>query len=154
MTAALVSTAVAQPRPAVPELVGASEVIRFAGTTGFIDDAVAFDDQRVAYVVSDGSSRSELHLVTLATEQDTTIDLSAITLHPIALRLLGARAFVVGQAEDGSEPATLFGLAPGVKRPVVYRPAATHVTPIMRDGRERVAVYRCDADADGTRHDV
>src|SRR5580704_15988278 len=96
--AALVSPADAQPHPAMPELVGATEVVKFTGATGFIDDAIAFDDQRLAYVVTDGSTKAELHLVTLATEQDTVLDISAITLHPIALRLFGARAFVVGEA--------------------------------------------------------
>ncbi len=159
MTAALVSSlgagAGAQPRPATPELVGASEVVKFTGATGFIDDAIAVDDQRVAYVVTDGSTKAELHLVTLATEQDTTLDISAITVHPIALRVFGARAFVVGQAEDGSETGTLFELAPAVKRPVVYKLGpATHVALITRDGRPRVAVYRATPIADGTRHDV
>jgi hypothetical protein len=154
---ALVSgVAAAQPKSAVPELVGATEVVKLTGPLGFIDDAVAFDGQRIAYVVTDGSTKAELHLVTLATEQDTTLDISAITLHAIALELLGNRAFVVGQAEDGSETGTLFELAPAAKRPVIYKLGpATHVTPITRDGHRRIAVYRVSPAGDGvTRHEV
>jgi hypothetical protein len=150
------SVAAAQPKPAAPELVGAAEVVKFTGPLGFIDDAIAYDGQRFAYVVTDGSTKSELHLVTLATEQDTTIDISSITLHPIALELLGARAFVVGAAEDGSETGTLFELAAAAKHPVVYKLGpATHVALITRDGHRRVAVYHASPAGEGiTRHEV
>jgi len=152
----MISVAGAEPRPAPPELVGATEVVKLTDPVGFIDDAIATDDARIAYVVTDGSTQAELHVVALATEQDTTTDITAITLHPIALRLLGARAFVVGEAEDGSQTGTLFELAPTAKRPVIYKLGpATHVTAIARDGRTRVAVERVTQLADGgTRHEV
>ena len=156
LLAAAVSVASAQPRPATPELVGATEVATFTGPMGFIDDAIATDDQHIAYVETDGSTKAQLHLVALANEQDTTIDISAITLHPIALRLLGTRAFVVSEAEDGSQTGALFELAPAAKRPVIYKLGpATHITVITRDGRPRVAVERVSQLSDGgTRHEV
>ena len=152
----MISVASAQPRPAAPELVGATSVAKFTSSLGFIDDAIATDDTRIAYVATDGSTKAELHLVTLGTEQDATIDITSITLHPIALRLLGARAFVVGEAEDGSQTGTLFELAPTAKHPVIYKLGpATHVTPIAREGHTRVAVERVSQLTDGgTRHEV
>ena len=145
-----------QPKPQVPELVGATEVVKLTGSDGFIDDGVAYDDQHIAYVDTDGSTKATLHVVTLATEQDTPIDISATVLHAVAIRLLGNRAFVVGQTEDGSQTGTLFELAPGTKKPIVYKLGpATKVTPIMRDGKLRVAVYRSSQAGDGlTRHEV
>ncbi len=154
--AANVSVAVAQPKPPVPELVGATEVVKLTGSDGFIDDGIAYDDQRIAYVETDGSTKATLHVVVLATEQDTAIDISATVLRAVGLRLLGNRAFVVGQTEDGSQTGTLFEISPMVKKPVVYKLGpATKVTPIMRDGKLRVAVYRSSQPGDGlTRHDV
>jgi hypothetical protein len=150
---ATVSVANAQPRPAAPALIGATEAAKFSAPIGFIDDAIAFDDQRFAYVATDGSTKAELHVVTLASDTDATLDISAITLHPIALRLLGTRAFVVGKGEDDSETGTLFELTKAAN--VVYKLGpATHVHVISRDGKPRVVVYRATASAQGTRHDV
>jgi hypothetical protein len=153
---AIVSVASAQPKPPVPELVGATEVVKLTGSDGFIDDGIAYDDQRIAYVVTDGTTKAELHLVAVSTEQDTPIDISAITMHAVSLRLLGNRAFVVGQAEDGSQTGTLIELAPAAKKPVVYKlGSATRVTPIMRDGKLRVVVERDSQPSDGiTRHEA
>ena len=84
--------------------------MQFPAPAGFIDDAVAFDDQRMAYVDADAAAKADLHVVTLATRQDAVIDVAPVTLHPIALRLFGARAFVVGANEDGSQIAALIEL--------------------------------------------
>ena len=150
--------AVAQPKSAVTPLVGATEVISLTTPTGFIDDAVAADGDRVAYVVADAASRAELHVVTLSTKQDVVVDLAKVTLHPVALQLVGQRAFVVGRLEDGKQIAALVELAAKGKRPagtVVYKIApADHITLIARDGKQRVAVHRTAATKVGTRHDV
>src|ERR1700759_264471 len=53
----------ATPKPTVPSLVGATEVQKLTAPTGFIDDAIAFDDTRFAYVVADGSEKTELHVL-------------------------------------------------------------------------------------------
>ena len=153
------SVASAQPRPAVPPVVGATEAMKLSAATGFIDDAITSDDQRLAYVVADGSAKAELHVVTLATKQETVIDLAPVTLHPIELRLVGARAFVVGIAEDGNQTAALVELAATSKtKPagsVVYKVGpATHITVIMRDGKPRIAVHKATTTSTGTRHEV
>jgi len=109
---------------------------------------------------------------------DQVADLSAVTLHPIALAFVGARVFVVGANEDGSQMAALVDLAdrskskPGagsgasptptpatpsiVPATVVYKlPAATHISVITRDGKRVVAVHReSSANRSGHRHDV
>ena len=149
--------AFAQPKPA--PLLGATELARLTTPAGFIDDVVAADDQRIAYVVADTASKAELHVVINATKQEQVIDLSAVTLHPIALSLIGARAFVVGVTEDGSQVAALFDLVERSKtKPagtIVYRLApATQITLITRDGKQRIAVHKATTTSTGTVHSV
>jgi hypothetical protein len=159
LVAAMVSVASAQPRPAAPELVGATEVAKLTAPLGFIDDAIAADDQRIAYVETDGSTKAVLHVVTLGAEQQITVDIARFTTHAIAMRLLpNNRVLVVGQGEDGSETGTLFEIKIAAKDPIgfihTYGPA-THVSIITHDGRERVAVERVSQLSDGgTRHEV
>ena len=153
----------AQPKQTAPALVGASEAAKFSAATGFIDDPVTTDDTRIAYVIADASSKCELHVQTLGgTEQ--VVDLASVTLHPIALRLVGQRAFVVGQLADGNQMAALVELAAVGKKPagtVVYKIApATHIT-VVRDKaltsvpKYAVAVHRMTPIKDGgTRHQV
>ena len=71
MCGALVSLASAQPKaapgPAASKQsltpIGATQVMKIAAETGFVDDIVAYDNQRIAYVVADTSTRAELHVV-------------------------------------------------------------------------------------------
>src|SRR5689334_12565743 len=94
-----IAVAVAQPKP--PPLVGATELVKLTTPTGFVDDVVAADADRLVYVVADTASKAELHVVTMATKQEQIIDLAPVTLYPIALELVGQRVFVVGKTEDG-----------------------------------------------------
>ncbi len=152
---ATVAVAAADPKPAA--LIGAEPVIAVAAQTGFVDDPVASDGQRLAYLIGD-STKSELHVMTIATKQDQVVDISAVTLHPIALALVGDRALVVGQTDDGQQTATLVELsahgkvAPGAA--VFTVPAATTMTLIMRDGKQRLVVHRAAPTKTGMRHDV
>src|SRR5688572_15246487 len=93
--------AVAQPKPKGPAVEGATEVLKLTTPSGFIDDAVAVEGDRFAYVVSDSSSKSELRIVTLATKAEQIVDISGVTLHPVSIQLLGQRAFVTGETEGG-----------------------------------------------------
>lgn len=149
----------AEPRPAAPPLEGATELVKRAAPAGFIDDVITADDQRLAYVLADASTKAELHVLTVATQEDTVVDLASITLHPVALRLAGKRVFVVGQQEDGNQVAALVELTATSKtRPAgtaVYKLGpAKDITLITRDGKPRVAVHRVTPTATGTRHDV
>jgi hypothetical protein len=154
----LSSVSLAQPRPAAPPLVGATEVTKLTTPAGFIDDVVAGDGDRLAYVVADTASKAELHVVTLSTKAEQLVDLSGVTLHPIALQLVGPRAFVVGATEDGKQVAALVELGATRAKPagtVVYKiAAATHITVVTRDGKPRIAVHRATSSAAGTRHEV
>jgi len=96
--------------PAGP-LEGATEVVKRAAPAGFIDEVVAADDARLAYVLADASTKAELHVLTVATQQEAVVDLATVTLHPVVLRLVGNRAFVIGQQEDGNQVAALVELA-------------------------------------------
>lgn len=140
-------------RPGVPTLIGAAEVVRLAAPTGFIDDVVAADDQRIAYVVADTSSKAELHVYTHATKQEKIVDLAPITLQPVSLTFVGSRVLVVGKTEDGSQIGALVELSP--KGGIVYRIGpANHITVIRRDGKQRIAVHKASSTKAGTRHDV
>lgn len=149
----------AQTKPTVAPLIGATEVTKVTPPAGFIDDVVAADDQRVAYVVADAASRAELHVIVTATKAEQVIDLAPVTLHPVELVLVGARAFVVGVNEDGSQVAGLFDLVDrGKTKPagkVLYRLGpATGITVITRDGKQRVAVHKATPSKTGTTHAV
>jgi hypothetical protein len=148
----------AQPKSTAAALVGASELVKLTTPAGFIDDVVASDDQRIAYVVSDAATKSELHVVTVATKQELVADVSAVTTHPIGLRLLGQRAFVIGVTEDGSQLAALVEIAAIGKKPagtVVYKLGpATQITVVTRDGKPRVAIHRATSSKAGVRHDI
>ena len=153
------AVASAQPKPNAPALVGATESLKLTAPAGFIDDAIASDDQRLAYVVADGSAKAELHVVTLANQQEVVVDLAPITLHPIALRLTGPRVFVIGTADDGNQTAALVELAATSKtKPagtVVYKVGpATDITVVTRDGHPRIALHRATSLKTGIRHEV
>ena len=206
---ATAGAALAQPKPAVPAVVGATEIVTLTTPTGFIDDVAAADGDRFAYVVADSSGKVELRVVAATTRAETHaiderseatgsgnptgsagraggsaprgidersgnptgsagraggsaprgIDISGVTPHPLALALVGPRAFVVGTTEDGNQIAALVELAAtGKTKPagsVVYKvPPAAHVTLITRDGMPRIAVHRVAVTASGTRHEI
>jgi hypothetical protein len=149
---AVAASARADSKPAPPALEGMIEVGKYSSATGFVDDAVTGDADHIAYVVSDASTASELHVVTLLTKVETVVDLAPITLHPVALELVGARAFVVGATEDGNQVAALVELADKTKGKPVYKLGpATHITVLPKG---RVAVYRATTTKTGTRHEV
>src|SRR6185369_6327045 len=103
--------------PVQTPAIGANEIMKITTPAGFVDDVVAYDNQRVAYVVADTSTKAELHVVQLGcakcvdAKQEIVVDLAPVTLRPTALRLVGQKAFVIGQAEDGNQVAALIELA-------------------------------------------
>jgi hypothetical protein len=150
----------ANPKPQLAALEGATVVATYTAPTGFIDDPVTGDATRLAYVVSDASTSSQLHVVTLADGSDVTVELAPVTTHPVALELVGQRVFVVGALDDGGQIAALVELQDnGKARPagtVVYKLGpAQSIVPITRDGKRRVVVHRATAlKTGGTHHEV
>ena len=148
------ASAFAQPAP----VVDAKPVLTAPAGSGFVDDVVTGDGDRLAYVVADGTTKAALHLATVGSTDERIVDLSAITLRPTALRLAGDRLFVAGVSEDGKQVAALIELADSKRRKagsVVYKLGpAEHITVIQRDGKPRVAVHRQTEAAGGTRHTV
>ena len=71
--------ALAQPKPALAPLVGAAEVVKLNPPAGFIDDPVATDDQRIAYVVAETGSKAELHVYSYALKAEQVIDITAVS---------------------------------------------------------------------------
>lgn len=145
------------PKPPAQLVVGATELVRLTPATGFIDDAIALDGTRLAYVVADSAAKAALHVVALPSKDEQIVDISTITLQPTAITLVGERAFVVGRSEDGAQVAGLVELS--TKHPrspagtVIYKlgPAA-HITAITRDGKPRIAVHRATETAGIVRH--
>src|SRR3569832_313904 len=149
----------AAPRPTVPALVGAMEIERFQAPTGFIDDAIAFDDTRFAYVVADEAQKCELNVIGPAatptgpattpatpapaagstsgsgatpTSNGLVVDLAPITLHPLTLKLMGPRVFVTGLDANNAQVAALVELSTG--KPVYKLGPAKNITVITPDG--------------------
>lgn len=108
-------------------MVGATEEMKILPPFGYFDEPIAVDDKRIAYVVSDTATKSELHVVWLgcaacvAQHQEIVADLSPVTLKPVGLRLVGNRAFVIGATDDGNQIAALVELGP---MPPVVAPLA------------------------------
>ncbi len=159
--AVLLATAPAfsQPKPAAT-LDGATVVTKLTTPTGFIDDAIAVDGDRVAYVVADSSSKAELHVLSMQGGAEQVVDVSGISLHPLTVTLVapsvGAqRAFVVGEGADGKQVAAMIDLVDrGKRKPagtVLYKVApATHITALPG----KIAVHRVTAGAASTKHEV
>lgn len=159
------SVADAQPapvKPAGPPLQGsgANQIMKLTAESGFVDDVIAFDNQRLAYVIADTATKAELHVVQLGctkcieAKQEIIVDLSPVTLRPVALRLVGQRVFVVGQSEDGNQVAALVELSQKTAKPVYKLGPAAHITVINRDNAPRVAVHKTAATKTGVRHEV
>lgn len=145
--------AFSQPKPA-PVLEGATEVAKLTTPVGFIDDAIAVDGDRIAYVVADSSAKAELHVLVLSSKVEQVVDIAPITLHPLAITLVAQRAFVVGEA-DGKQVGAMVDLVDrGKQKPagaVLFKVApATHITVVGN----KIAVHRVTAGASSTRHEL
>ena len=53
----------AQPKPTLPALVGTNEIMKITTPSGFIEDVVAYDNQRLGYVVANVGTKAELHVL-------------------------------------------------------------------------------------------
>ena len=158
LTALVLAASTASAQQNLQPLVGTTELMKITPPAGFIDDVVAYDTQRLAYIVADTSTKAELHVVQLGctkcveAKQEIVVDLAPVTLRPQSLRLVGQRAFVIGATEDGNQVAALVELAS--KKPVYKLGPATHITIVTRDGKPRIAVHKAVATKVGTRHEV
>ena len=137
--------AVAQPKKD-DALVGAQPVLTASASSGFIDDVVAADGDRFAYVVADGNTKAALHIAAVGSKDEKIFDIAAVTLQPIALQLVaGERVFVVG-VNEGKQVAALVELGDKARSRkrccnVYELGPADHITVITRDGKQRVAVH-------------
>lgn len=156
-----VAVASAQPKRGAPLTpVGANQIMKLTADAGFVDDVIAYDNQRVAYVIADTATKAELHVVQLGCtkcieqKQEIVVDLSPVTLRPTALRLVGQRAFVIGATEDGNQIAALVELGKKTATPVYKVGPAAHISVVTRDSQPRVAVHKTTSTKTGTRHHV
>ncbi|MCE9578214.1 MAG: hypothetical protein K8W52_34125 [Deltaproteobacteria bacterium] len=138
-------------------LVGATQAARIAPDRGFVDDPIAADGARLAYVNTDGATFAELVVFELAGAHELVrTPLPAELGTASALRWVGAadkpRLFVVGRTEDGVAHAATFELTGKVGRK--FGPAAD-IAVVVRDGKTRVALHRARAGAAGaTTHEL
>lgn len=99
---------VTDPKPA--PLVGVTEAARPAIDKGFIDDAIAFDGARLAYVNTDASTFADLVVYDVAKKAEASrVALPGDLGATVAVELVGPRVLVVGRAEDGKARAALIG---------------------------------------------
>jgi hypothetical protein len=145
-------------QPLLP--IGASLVMKLAAESGFVDEVLAFDNQRLAYVVADTSTKSELHVVQfgctkcIEDKQEIVVDLSPVTLRPIALKLVGQKALVIGATEDGNQVAALVDLSKKAATSTYRLGPAAHITLVTRDGKQTIAVHKTAATKTGVRHTI
>lgn len=130
-------------KPAV--LVGASQAARIAPTRGFIDDALAIDGARVAYVNTDGATFAELVIADVAGGEKLRTPLPPTLGTATAMRWLGDTLVVIGRTDDGASRAAVIDPTGKVLRTV--GPAAD-ITLVDRGG-PRFALHRTKAGAAG-----
>lgn len=135
-----------------PEPVNLTETYRFTPATGFVDDPIASDGTRVAFVVADTAGTAELHVINFdGTEVAKPIDLAPVTLEPIALAFAGKGVVVVGTDDTDAQVAALVGL----DGKVVYKtPAVTHASIVVSGGKTQIALYTAAPSKIGTKHTV
>ena len=134
--------------PPPPATVGANQIMKLTPPAGFIDDVVAYENQKVAYVIADTSTKAELHVVQLGCakcaeeKKEIVVDLSPVTLKPTYLRFVGqGRILVVGAAEDSKQVGALIELAKSPAKPIYKIGPATHINVIKRDNAQRVVAH-------------
>jgi hypothetical protein len=157
-----VGVAHAQPKAAAMSAnpVGANPIMKLTTDVGFVDDVVAYDGSRIAYVLADTSTKAELHVVQLGCakcaeqKKELVVDLTPVTMRPISMRIVGQRIFVVGATEDGNQIAALVELGQKTATSVYSVGPAAHITVITTDGQPRIAVHKIATTKTATRHDV
>lgn len=162
VTAAMMSLPAWAADPKLPQLEGANELMKLTAPAGFVDDVVATtaDNQRIAYVIADTSPKAEVHVVQFGcakcaeNKQEIVVDVSAITLRPTSLRLVGAnRVFVIGATTDGNaQVAALVDLAS--KKPVYKIGPATAISVMKADNVQRVFAHFLTPTAKGEMHHI
>lgn len=145
----------------LPQMVGANEVMKLTPSAGFVDDIVAFENQRLAYVVADTSTKAELHVVefgckTCADEKkEIVVDLSPVTLRPVSLKFVGqSRIFVVGATEDSQQVGALIELAKSPATPIYKVGPATHINVMARENAQRVVMHVAESTKAGMKHHI
>lgn len=135
-----------------PAPVNLTEGYRFVPATGFVDDPIASDGTRVAFVVADTAGTAELHVINFdGTEVAKPIDLAPVTVEPIALAFAGKGVVVVGTDDTDAQVAALVNL----DGKVVYKtPAVTHASIVVQGGKTQVALYTAAPSKIGIKHSV
>jgi hypothetical protein len=133
---------VTQPPP--PATVGATELARITPAKGFVDDPIAFDGARVAYIDTDGATFTELVVYDPATKAEVArAALPADLGTPTLVRWIGtgdaAKILVAGKSDEAVARAALLGVDGKVVRK--FGPA-TDVALVTRGGQLRLALHR------------
>ena len=131
---------VTDPKP--PATVGATEIARVTPAKGFVDDPIAFDGARLAYVDTDGATFTELVVYDVATKAEVSRnDLPPTLGTPTLVRWIGAgdaaKLFVAGKTDDAAT-AVLVGKDGKVAKKFA---AGTDIALVTRGGKLRVAIH-------------
>jgi len=140
----------AKPEP----LIGVHQEARIAPTRGFVDDAIAAEGTRLAYVNTDGATFTELVVYDVAAgAEKLRVALPGDLGAAVELHFVGPdRILVIGRAADGTARADLLG--PDGKSLREFGPAHD-VALVLRGGAPRIALHAItELSGDVTRHRV
>src|SRR5262245_56395148 len=131
--------------------VGVTDGFKFTPATGFVDDPIASDGTRVAFVVSDTAGTAELHVINFdGSEVAKPIDLAPVTVKPTALAFAGKGVLVVGGEADAQLAALV-----NLDGKVVYKtPEVDRASIITRGGKLQVALWKNEPSKVGTKYSV
>jgi hypothetical protein len=140
-----------KPAPKTGPNVGLTETYRFTPAAGFVDDPIASDGTRVAFVVSDTAGTAVLHVINFdGTEVAKPIDLAPVTLKPTALAFAGKGVLVIGGEADAQLAALV-----NLDGKVVYKtPEVDRASIVTRGDKLQVALWRSEPSKIGTKYSV
>ncbi len=146
---------VTAPKPA--PLIGVTQEARVVPDKGFVDDPVAFDGGRLAYIATDGATFADLVLYDVVAKADKLrVAMPTDLGTPTTLRFGGSgeneHVLAIGRGDDGVARAALIGVDGKVLRR--FGPASD-INLVVRVGTPRVAIHRQKGiGKGGTRHEV
>jgi hypothetical protein len=138
--------------PPPPPLIGVTASATIKPVKGFIDDPVAFDGARLAYVNTDSATFTDLVVFDVAGAKELVrTPLPADLGDPSALDFAGPRLVLVTRDEDASARAAVFGADGQLQRKI--GPAAD-ITLVTIGGQPRLALHRTKVKNQTTTHEL
>jgi hypothetical protein len=91
----------AAPVAATPSALLPESWLQIRPSAGFVDDIIWADATSLVYLVTDGATKIEAHVVNLSTKAEIVVDLPTSLLSPVAIRIVDDKLVVI--AKNGSK---------------------------------------------------